>query len=93
MTLAIVFPGQGSQALGMMRGFASEPPVEKTFREGGELAGVDYWTLACEGPPEALNRTVNTQPLMLIAGVACWRAWRHCSPAAASERRKAPACW
>ncbi len=76
MTLAIVFPGQGSQSLGMMRGFASEPLVEKTFREGGELAGVDYWTLVREGPPDALNRTVNTQPLMLIAGVACWRAWR-----------------
>ncbi len=76
MTLAIVFPGQGSQSVGMMKGFADLPIVETTFREAGGLVDVDYWTMATEGPPEALNRTVNTQPLMLIAGVACWRAWR-----------------
>ena len=76
MTLAIVFPGQGSQSLGMMKGFAAEPLAERIFREGGELAGVDYWSLVNEGPAEALNQTVNTQPLMLIAGVACWRMWR-----------------
>ena len=76
MTLAIVFPGQGSQSLGMMKGFAADPLAERTFREGGELAGVDYWSLVNEGPAEALNQTVNTQPLMLIAGVACWRMWR-----------------
>jgi [acyl-carrier-protein] S-malonyltransferase len=76
MTLAIVFPGQGSQSVGMMNGFADFPVVEKTFREAGDLVGVDYWTMAREGPTEVLNQTVNTQPLMLIAGVACWRAWR-----------------
>jgi [acyl-carrier-protein] S-malonyltransferase len=76
MTLAIVFPGQGSQSVGMMNGFADFPVVEKTFREAGDLVGVDYWTMAREGPAELLNQTVNTQPLMLIAGVACWRAWR-----------------
>jgi [acyl-carrier-protein] S-malonyltransferase len=76
MTLAIVFPGQGSQSVGMMNGFADLPVVEKTFREAGEMVGVDYWTMAREGPAEALNQTVNTQPLMLVAGVACWRAWR-----------------
>ena len=76
MTLAILFPGQGSQSIGMMKGFSDLPVVEKTFREASALVGVDYWALATEGPVEALNQTVNTQPVMLIAGVACWRAWR-----------------
>ncbi len=76
MRLAILFPGQGSQSLGMMQGFAELPVVEKTFREASALVDVDYWKLATEGPAEALNQTVNTQPLMLAAGVACWRAWR-----------------
>lgn len=76
MSLAIVFPGQGSQSVGMMNGFAGLAVVENTFREAQGLVGVDYWSLAHDGPPEALNQTVNTQPLMLVAGVACWRAWR-----------------
>jgi len=76
MTLAILFPGQGSQSLGMMQGFADLPIVEQTFREASALVGVDYWKMVTEGPAEALNQTVNTQPVMLIAGVACWRAWR-----------------
>jgi [acyl-carrier-protein] S-malonyltransferase len=76
MTLAIVFPGQGSQSVGMMHGFSTDPIVRETFRAAGELVGVDYWAMANEGPAEALNQTVNTQPLMLVAGVACWRAWR-----------------
>jgi [acyl-carrier-protein] S-malonyltransferase len=76
MTLAIVFPGQGSQSVGMMKGFGDLPVVEKTFREAHAIAGVDYWQMANDGPAEALNQTVNTQPLMLVAGVACWRAWR-----------------
>jgi [acyl-carrier-protein] S-malonyltransferase len=76
MSLAIVFPGQGSQSIGMMKGFADVPVVEKTFRDAGAITGVDYWRMINEGPPEALNQTVNTQPLMLVAGVACWRAWR-----------------
>lgn len=76
MTLAIVFPGQGSQSLGMMKGYAGEPLVERTFREAGALVGVDYWAMVNEGPAGALNQTVNTQPLMLMAGVACWRVWR-----------------
>ena len=76
MTLAILFPGQGSQSLGMMQGFADLPIVEQTFREASALVGVDYWKMVAEGPAEALNQTVNTQPVMLIAGVACWRAWR-----------------
>lgn len=76
MTLAILFPGQGSQSLGMMKGFTDLPVVEKTFREAAALVDVDYWKMVSEGPAEALNQTVNTQPLMLVAGVACWRAWR-----------------
>ena len=75
-SLAIVFPGQGSQSVGMMNGFADEPVVEQTFREAHGVVGVDYWAMIREGPPEALNQTVNTQPLMLVAGVATWRAWR-----------------
>jgi [acyl-carrier-protein] S-malonyltransferase len=76
MTLAIVFPGQGSQSVGMMKGFTDLPVVERTFREAQQLVGIDYWQMASEGPAETLNQTVNTQPLMLVAGVACWRAWR-----------------
>ena len=76
MSLAIVFPGQGSQSVGMMQGFAELAIVEKTFLEANAILGVDLWTMVREGPVEALNQTVNTQPVMLVAGVACWRAWR-----------------
>ncbi len=72
---AVVFPGQGSQSVGMMGGFADSPVVEATFREASAILGEDLWKLAAEGPAEALARTVVTQPLMLTAGVACWRAW------------------
>jgi [acyl-carrier-protein] S-malonyltransferase len=74
-SLAVVFPGQGSQSLGMMKGFADRPVVERTFREASALVNVDYWAMVTDGPAELLNQTVNTQPLMLVAGVACWRAW------------------
>lgn len=76
MKTAVVFPGQGSQSVGMMAGFADAPVVERTFREASAILGEDLWALAAQGPAEALNRTVVTQPLMLTAGVACWRAWR-----------------
>ena len=76
MSLAIVFPGQGSQSVGMMQGFAGLAIVEKTFLEANAILGVDLWTMVREGPLEALNQTVNTQPVMLVAGVACWRAWQ-----------------
>jgi len=76
MSLAIVFPGQGSQSIGMMKGFADAPIVERTFLEANQILGIDLWTMVREGPAEALNQTVNTQPVMLVAGVACWRAWR-----------------
>jgi len=76
MTLAIVFPGQSSQSVGMMKGWADMPVVERTFREARDIVGVDYWQMAAVGPVEVINQTVNTQPLMLVAGVATWRAWR-----------------
>jgi [acyl-carrier-protein] S-malonyltransferase len=76
MSLAIVFPGQGSQSVGMMKGFTDTPIVERTFLEANAILGIDLWTMVREGPAESLNQTVNTQPLMLVAGVACWRAWR-----------------
>jgi [acyl-carrier-protein] S-malonyltransferase len=74
--LAVVFPGQGSQSVGMMKGFADRPVVERTFAEASAILGTDYWKMAAEGPAELQAQTVNTQLLMLIAGVACWRAWR-----------------
>jgi [acyl-carrier-protein] S-malonyltransferase len=60
----------------MMKGFADTPVVERTFLEANQILGIDLWTMVREGPAEALNQTVNTQPVMLVAGVACWRAWR-----------------
>ncbi len=76
MSLAIVFPGQGSQSVGMMQGFADLAIVERTFLEANAILGIDLWTMVRDGPVEALNQTVNTQPVMLVAGVACWRAWQ-----------------
>ena len=76
MKIAVVFPGQGSQSVGMMNGFGDAPVVERTFREAADILGEDLWALVAAGPVEALNRTVVTQPLMLTAGVACWRAWQ-----------------
>jgi len=76
MSIAFVFPGQGSQQVGMMTGFAEHPVVRATFAEASEVLGDDLWQLAEQGPAEALNLTRNTQPLMLTAGVAIWRAWQ-----------------
>jgi [acyl-carrier-protein] S-malonyltransferase len=75
MRVAFVFPGQGSQSVGMMSDYAAHPVVRQTFVEAGEILGQDVWSLVEEGPAEALNQTVNTQPVMLTAGVAVWRAW------------------
>ena len=75
MKLAFVFPGQGSQAIGMMSGFAAHPVVRETFAEASAALGDDLWKLVEEGPAEALNLTTNTQPVMLSAGVAVYRAW------------------
>jgi [acyl-carrier-protein] S-malonyltransferase len=76
MKLAIVFPGQGSQSVGMMEGYAGHPSVRETFAEASQVLGQDLWALVQDGPAEALNQTVNTQPVMLSADVAVYRAWR-----------------
>ncbi len=77
MTLAFVFPGQGSQSIGMLKGLAeSFPGVQKTFSEASTVLGYDLWQLTQDGPEERLNSTDVTQPAMLTAGVACWRVWR-----------------
>lgn len=75
MTFALVFPGQGSQSVGMMKGFSANAAVRATFDEASDVLGRDVWQLAQEGPEEEQNLTVNTQPLMLTAGVAVYRAW------------------
>ena len=76
MQLAFVFPGQGSQTVGMMDGFAAHPVVRETFVEASDVLGEDLWTLVEQGPADALNLTTNTQPVMLTAGIATWRAWQ-----------------
>jgi [acyl-carrier-protein] S-malonyltransferase len=77
MSFAFVFPGQGSQSVGMMRSLAEqEPLVEQTFAEASDVLGYDLWKLCQEGPEEQLGSTERTQPAMLTAGVATWRAWR-----------------
>jgi len=75
MKLALIFPGQGSQSVGMMGSFADVTAVRETFVEASDILGQDMWQLAAEGPVEELNSTVNTQPLMLTAGYAVYRAW------------------
>ena len=73
---AFVFPGQGSQARGMMNGYADFPVVRDTFAEASSLLRQDLWQLVTDGSDAELNATVNTQPIMLTAGVAVYRAWR-----------------
>jgi len=82
MSIAFVFPGQGSQQIGMMEGFAAHPIVRSTFAEASEILGDDLWNLVQQGPVDDLNLTRNTQPLMLTAGIAVWRAWQSVSGAA-----------
>jgi [acyl-carrier-protein] S-malonyltransferase len=76
MKLAMVFPGQGSQAVGMMKGYAGLPEVQETLADAKEVLGADFVRLLDEGPAENLNQTVNTQPAMVTAGYAAYRAWR-----------------
>lgn len=77
MKLGIVFPGQGSQSVGMLAGLAaSESLVTETFAEASSVLGYDLWQLCQQGPEEALGVTEKTQPAMLAAGVATWRVWR-----------------
>ena len=73
--LAFFFPGQGSQSVGMMSGFGDAAIIRDTFVEASDVLGVDFWKMATEAN-EVINETNNTQPIMLIAGVATWRAWQ-----------------
>ncbi|MFN0164513.1 MAG: ACP S-malonyltransferase [Burkholderiales bacterium] len=75
MKLAMVFPGQGSQKQGMMNGFAHVEVVREVFRTASASLGQDLWALIESGSPEDLNATVNTQPVMLTAAFAAYRAW------------------
>lgn len=75
--LAFVFPGQGSQSVGMLADLAAAAPIVRTtFAEASEGAGVDLWALSQDGPEAELNTTEFTQPALLAAGVAVWRAWQ-----------------
>ncbi|WP_024303782.1 ACP S-malonyltransferase [Pseudogulbenkiania sp. MAI-1] len=76
MSFAFVFPGQGSQSLNMMDGFADLPVVKQTFDEASAVLGDDLWAMLKAESADAINATINTQPLMLAAGVATWRAWQ-----------------
>ncbi len=77
MTLAMVFPGQGSQSQGMLADLAAQhQQVTDTYAEASDILGYDLWDLVQNGPVEKLNETRVTQPAMLAAGVAIWRLWR-----------------
>ena len=75
-SFAFVFPGQGSQSVGMLDGWGGHPAVVQTLQEASEALGEDIGQLISQGPKEALALTTNTQPVMLVAGVAAWRVWR-----------------
>lgn len=75
MKTAFVFPGQGSQAIGMMKSYADLPLIQQTFFEAADILKQDVWALVNDGPAEELNQTINTQPIMLTAGIAIYRAW------------------
>lgn len=75
--IAVVFPGQGSQTLGMLADLAAaHPVVEETFAEASSALGYDLWQLVQQGPAEELNKTWQTQPALLAASVAIWRVWQ-----------------
>jgi len=77
MSFAFVFPGQGSQSVGMLGALsAAQPAVQATFAQASEVLGYDLWRLTSAGPAEDLNATERTQPAMLAAGVATWRTWQ-----------------
>lgn len=85
--LAFVFPGQGSQSVGMLAALAQRHAwVRDTFDEASHGAGVDLWKLAQEGPEAELNRTEFTQPALLAAGIAVWRSWQHVEEAVMPAR-------
>jgi [acyl-carrier-protein] S-malonyltransferase len=72
----MVFPGQGSQSVGMLRAYAGLPAIEETLAEARAVLGEAFVKLLDEGPEESLNQTLNTQPAMVTAGYAAYRAWR-----------------
>ncbi len=75
--VAFLFPGQGSQSVGMLELLSQQSPLVKaTFDEASEAAGVDLWNVVCAGPKERLDQTEITQPAMLAADIACWRVWK-----------------
>lgn len=74
-TFAFVFPGQGSQSVGMLNAWGDHPAVQATLKEASSALSEDLAKLITEGPKEQLDLTTNTQPVMLVAGVACYRAW------------------
>ncbi|MET0985740.1 MAG: ACP S-malonyltransferase [Steroidobacteraceae bacterium] len=77
MTVAVVFPGQGSQSVGMLKDLAAaEPLVQETFAEASDVLGYDLWRLVQTGPEDELASTEKTQPALLAASVAAWRVWR-----------------
>ncbi|MGR9086118.1 MAG: ACP S-malonyltransferase [Gammaproteobacteria bacterium] len=79
--LAFVFPGQGSQSVGMLNGLAaSYPEVRHIFERASTVLGKDLWSIIADGPDEALNQTQNTQPAMLAAGYAVWHIWCRSTP-------------
>ena len=85
MTFAALFPGQGSQTVGMLSDFEAEvPEIKETFSEASDALGYDLWALAQNGPVEQLSLTEITQPLMLTSGVALYRAWSQADGQAAS---------
>ena len=76
MKLALVFPGQGSQSVGMLRGYGGVPGVHEALEEAKRILGAEFVSLLDEGPAEKLDLTVNTQPAMLTAGYVAYSAWR-----------------
>ncbi len=74
-TFAFLFPGQGSQAVGMLDAWGDDPAVRRTLEEASDALGEDIGQLIHAGPKSALDLTTNTQPVMLAAGIACYRAW------------------
>ena len=76
MKLAMVFPGQGSQSVGMLAGYGDAPVIRETVVEASDILNQDVGRLMAEGPAEELSSTVNTQPVMVTAGICAWRLWR-----------------
>ena len=72
---SFIFPGQGSQSVGMMADFNGHPLIQSTFNEASEVLNVDFWRMATE-PNEDINQTIHTQPILLTAGIATWRLWQ-----------------